>query len=49
MIANMTIGDLEALLDLSNIDPAVTQQIINDLIDLATELVRIRKKNILGA
>ena len=40
MLANMTIGDLEALLDLNNIDASVVHQIITDLTSLATELVR---------
>lgn len=39
MLANMTIGDLEALLDLSNIDAVDIHEIISDLIELATTLV----------
>ena len=41
MLANLTIGDLEALLDLNNADPSTIHQIIEDLIDLTTALVSI--------
>ena len=39
-LAAMTIGDLEAFLDMSNLDAVEVHQIITDLIELATTLVR---------
>lgn len=39
MLACMTIGDLDALLHLKNIDPAKVAQLLADIQDLAKALV----------
>lgn len=38
-LANMTIGDIEAMLQTNKIDPLVIMQLQNDFIDLAKALV----------
>lgn len=40
-LACMTIGDLEALLDLKNIDPVKVAELMKNIGDLAKALVRI--------
>lgn len=38
-LANMTIGDIESLLDMKNIDPILVAQLMKDMRDLAKALV----------
>lgn len=41
-LANMTIGDLESMLDTKNIDPFLVVKLMNELKDLAKALVSIQ-------
>ncbi|KAJ8320655.1 hypothetical protein KUTeg_002242 [Tegillarca granosa] len=41
-LANMTIGDIESMLDTKNIDPFLVVKLMNELKDLARALVIIR-------
>lgn len=45
-LACMTIGDLEALLDLKNIDPVKVAELMKNIGDLAKALVRILVFNV---
>lgn len=38
-LANMTIGDLEAMLEVNKVDPTSISELVNDFIDLAKALV----------
>lgn len=40
-LANMTIGDLEAMLETNKIDPTMIAKLVHDFIDLAKALVRM--------
>ena len=40
-LANMTIGDLEAMLETNKIDPTMIAKLVHDFIDLAKALVRV--------
>jgi hypothetical protein len=39
-LANMTIGDLEAMLETNKVDPTMIGKLVHDFIDLAKALVR---------
>ena len=40
-LANMTIGDLEAMLEVNKVDPTLIGKLVHDFIDLAKALVCI--------
>jgi hypothetical protein len=44
LLANMTIGDVEALLERNKVDPTQIRKIVEDFIDLAIALVRVTTK-----